>query len=45
MKLLTLPVGGFIVLAVLIAAMQWALDRSKKKAEEAAKTEKEAAKA
>ena len=36
MKLLTLPVGGFIVLAVLIAAMQWALERSKAKAEKEA---------
>ena len=45
MKLLTLPVGGFIVLAVLIAAMQWALENSKKKADDAAQSEKEAAEA
>ena len=32
-KILTLPVGGFIVLGVLIAAMQWALARPKKKEE------------
>lgn len=32
-KILTLPVGGFICLAVLIAAMQWALARPKKKEE------------
>ena len=31
--MLTLPVGGFLVLAVLIAAMQWALARPKKKEE------------
>jgi electron transport complex protein RnfE len=30
---LTLPVGGFLVLACLIAAMQWALARPKKKEE------------
>lgn len=29
-KMLTLPVGGFLVLACLIAAMQWALSRPKK---------------
>ena len=29
-KMLTLPVGGFLVLACLIAAMQWALSKSKK---------------
>ena len=29
-KMLTLPVGGFLVLACLIAAMQWALARPKK---------------
>ena len=29
--MLTLPVGGFLVLGVLIAAMQWALNRPKKK--------------
>ena len=28
--MLTLPVGGFLVLGVLIAAMQWALSKSKK---------------
>lgn len=32
--LMTLPVGGFIVLGVLIAAMQWALARPKKNKEE-----------
>ena len=32
-KILTLPVGGFICLACLIAAMQWALTRPKKKEE------------
>ncbi len=31
---LTLPVGGFLVLGVLIAAMQWALNRPKKAAKE-----------
>ena len=31
---LTLPVGGFLVLAALIAAMQWALARPKKDKEE-----------
>ena len=31
--MLTLPVGGFLVLACLIAAMQWALSKSKKKEE------------
>ena len=35
--LLTLPVGGFIMLAVLIAAMQWALSRPKKADKEEAK--------
>ena len=29
-KILTLPVGGFLVLGCLIAAMQWALSKSKK---------------
>ena len=29
-KMLTLPVGGFLVLGCLIAAMQWALNRNKK---------------
>ena len=29
-KMLTLPVGGFLVLGCLIAAMQWALSKSKK---------------
>ena len=38
--ILTLPVGGFLCLGALIAAMQWALNRSKAKAEAA---EKEAA--
>lgn len=32
---LTLPVGGFLVLGALIAAMQWALNRPKKAAKEA----------
>ena len=32
--LLTLPVGGFIMLACLIAAMQWALSRPKKETNE-----------
>mgnify|MGYP000953670648 CR=1 FL=1 len=32
--MLTLPVGGFLVLAALIAAMQWALARPKKDKEE-----------
>ena len=32
--MLTLPVGGFLVLACLIAAMQWALSRPKKNKEE-----------
>ena len=32
--MLTLPVGGFLVLAALIAAMQWALARPKKNKEE-----------
>ena len=31
--MLTLPVGGFLVLACLIAAMQWALSKSKNKEE------------
>ena len=33
MAMLTLPVGGFLVLACLIAAMQWALSKSKDKEE------------
>lgn len=33
MAMLTLPVGGFLVLACLIAAMQWALSKSKNKEE------------
>ena len=33
MGLLTLPVGGFLMLACLIAAMQWALNRPKKEKE------------
>ena len=33
-KILTLPVGGFLCLACLIALMQWALARSKDKKEE-----------
>ena len=32
--MMTLPVGGFLTLAVLIAAMQWALSRPKKNKEE-----------
>ena len=32
--MLTLPVGGFLVLAALIATMQWALARPKKDKEE-----------
>jgi len=28
--MMTLPVGGFLTLACLIAAMQWALSKSKK---------------
>ena len=28
--MLTLPVGGFLVLGCLIAAMQWALNKNKK---------------
>jgi electron transport complex protein RnfE len=31
---LTLPVGGFMALGALIAAMQWALNRPKKAAKE-----------
>ena len=31
--MLTLPVGGFLILACLIAAMQWALSKSKNKEE------------
>ena len=31
--MMTLPVGGFLVLACLIAAMQWALNKSKNKEE------------
>ena len=37
--ILTLPVGGFLCLGTLIAAMQWALNKSKAKAKE---TDKEA---
>ena len=33
MKLLTLPVGGFLCLGALIAVMQWALGKSEKKKE------------
>ena len=44
MGLLTLPVGGFIMLAFLIAAMQWALSRPKKEdGAEAPDEQKEAA--
>jgi electron transport complex protein RnfE len=32
-KILTLPVGGFLCLACLIAAMQWALTKAKNKEE------------
>ena len=32
-RIMTLPVGGFLVLGVLIAVMQWALARPKKKEE------------
>ena len=32
-KILTLPVGGFLTLGALIAVMQWALAKSKKKKE------------
>ncbi|MBE6989815.1 MAG: electron transport complex subunit E [Ruminococcaceae bacterium] len=39
---LTLPVGGFLCLGVLIAVMQWALARSEKKSAEKALKEKEA---
>lgn len=40
MGLLTLPVGGFLCLGVLIAAMQWAMSRSeRKKAEKPAEKE------
>ena len=39
MGLLTLPVGGFIMLAVLIAAMQWALNRPEKASEDAEQKE------
>ena len=42
MGLITQPVGGFLLLACLIAAMQWALERSKKNAELKAKAEKAA---
>ena len=35
--MLTLPVGGFLVLACLIAAMQWALARPKKEKKEESK--------
>ena len=41
--ILTLPVGGFLCLGVLIAAMQWALNKSTKKKNKEAHTEKEAA--
>ncbi|MCI2057849.1 MAG: electron transport complex subunit E [Oscillibacter sp.] len=33
-KILTMPVGGFLCLACLIAAMQWALTKTKNKKEE-----------
>ena len=34
-KILTMPVGGFLTLGALIAAMQWALSKSEKKKKEA----------
>ena len=34
-KILTMPVGGFLTLGALIAAMQWALSKSNKKKKEA----------
>ena len=34
-KILTMPVGGFLTLGALIAAMQWALTKSKNKTKEA----------
>ena len=34
-KVLTLPVGGFLTLGALIALMQWALAKSEKKKKEA----------
>ena len=37
--MLVLPVGGFLCLGTLIAIMQWALGRNKKKAEEKAEKE------
>ena len=43
MGLLTLPVGGFLMLAFLIAAMQWALSKSKEKTEENAENKEAAA--
>ncbi|MBQ7713764.1 MAG: electron transporter RnfE, partial [Oscillospiraceae bacterium] len=39
--ILVLPVGGFLCLGALIAAMQWALNKSREKTEKSA--EKEAA--
>ena len=33
--ILVLPVGGFLCLGALIAAMQWALNKSKEKADKA----------
>ena len=41
--ILTQPVGGFLCLGALIAAMQWALNRKKGGAEKTADAEKEAA--
>ncbi len=41
--ILTLPVGGFLCLGTLIAAMQWALNKSKANAEAKEKENKEAA--
>jgi len=37
--ILILPVGGFLCLGTLIAAMQWALNKNKKKAEKAGRKE------
>ena len=34
-KILTMPVGGFLTLGVLIAAMQWAMNKAKNKKKEA----------
>ena len=34
-KILTMPVGGFLTLGALIAAMQWAMNKAKNKKKEA----------